>query len=471
MSLPNIYNFIILDIDDSEIEAVQSNIRTLENTLSDLAVSLMAELREKGIPAESVIDWCSNAPRSMNREGVIDALGKKELKENKTLSSLFRFLGTQVWNFIDYHLLEFIISRLGSESLQQRMKDYVSRLQGFRRSTSMSSFIQSWSGRFQKPEDYDEVTATFNTDCTIELVDQFRRQLQEKLLLLPPLSKFCAMLYYKHKNGGFMVTSLPPEVENQLETDSGDIVTSLPPEVENQLETDSGDIVTSLPPDVKNHLETDSGDIVHSIDTLSFTKAGMRYRNEPMGVTIDVPEGAIKEGFLDIKVGLALYGPFSYPDGLRPVSVVLLMCPQQEVTLLKPIRVILPHIIDCAQDSDYSNCGLTPLKACHDNYDDVKKMNRFEAFDVEDLKVFKHKSFNYSSFHIDHFCYVCLAAGTRPLNISYCLSRINPQVFPLNRVSTMCFCVCFCMKACLEVSINCNLYNNNVLYIFSAEAE
>ncbi len=29
------------------------------------------------------------------------------------------------------------------------------------------------------------------------------------------------------------------------------------------------------------------------------------------------------------------------------------MCPQQEVTLLKPIRVILPHIIDCVQDSDY----------------------------------------------------------------------------------------------------------------------
>ena len=139
-------------------------------------------------------------------------------------------------------------------------------------------------------------------------------------------------------------------------------------EAKNQLESDSGEMMTS-----KSSL--------HSIDTLSFTKAGMRYRNEPMGVTIDVPEGAIKEGFLDIKVGLALYGPFSYPDGLRPVSVVLLMCPQQEVTLLKPIRVILPHIIDCAQDNiDCGNCGLTPLKACHDNYDDLKKMNRFEPF-------------------------------------------------------------------------------------------
>ncbi len=118
------------------------------------------------------------------------------------------------------------------------------------------------------------------------------------------------------------------------------------------------------------------------------------------------------------------------------------MCPQQEVTLLKPIRVILPHILDCAQDSiDCSNCGLTPLKACHDNYDDVKKMNRFEAFNVEDLKVFKHKSFNYSSFLIDHFCYVCLAAGTRPLNFLYCLSRINPKVFPLNSIKNVFLCV------------------------------
>ncbi len=193
--------------------------------------------------------------------------------------------------------------------------------------------------------------------------------------------------------------------------------------------------------------------LLYFIDTLSFTKAGMRYQNESMGVAINVPEGAIKEGSLDIKVGLALYGPFSYPDGLRPVSVVLLMCPQQEVTLLKPIQVILPLIIDCAQDSiGCSNCGLTPLKACHDNYDDVKKMNRFEAFDVENLEVFKQGSFNYSSFLIDHFCYVCLAAGiTRPLNLLYCLSRIKPSVFPLNRSSTIHFCVSFCVQACLKV--------------------
>ncbi len=188
--------------------------------------------------------------------------------------------------------------------------------------------------------------------------------------------------------------------------------------------------------------------LLHPIDMLSLTKVGMRYHNESMGVTIDVPEGAIKEEVLDMKVGFALYGPFSYPDDLRPVSVVLFLCPQQEVTLLQPIQVTLPLIIDCAQDN--INCGLTPLKACHN--DDVKKMNRFEAFDVKYLKIFKHKSFNYSSFLIDHFCYVCLAAcPTRPLNLSYCLSRIKPSVFPLNRQSTIHFCVSFCIKACLKV--------------------
>ncbi len=190
--------------------------------------------------------------------------------------------------------------------------------------------------------------------------------------------------------------------------------------------------------------------IPESLYMLSLTKAEMRYHNESMGVTIDVPEGAIKEEVLDMEVGFALYGPFSYPDGLRPVSVVLLLCPQREVTLLQPIQVTLPLIIDCDQDS--IDCCLTPLKACHDKYDDVKKMNRFEAFNVEDLKVFKHKSFNYSSFLIDHFCYVCLAARpTPPLNLSYCLSRIKPSVFPLNRQSTIHFCVSFCMEACLKV--------------------
>ncbi len=182
---------------DQEIdEAVQGNIRILEDTLSDLAVLFMAELRQQGIPAEGVIDWCSNVPRSMNREGVINALGNKELEENKTLSSLFKFLGTQVWNFIDYHLLEFLISQKGSEGLQQRMKDYVSRIQEFCRSTSMFSFIQSWSGRFQKPKYYGETFEIDAQSCTIEFVDAWRCQLQKELLLLPPLSKFCAMLYY-----------------------------------------------------------------------------------------------------------------------------------------------------------------------------------------------------------------------------------------------------------------------------------
>ncbi len=228
--------------------------------------------------------------------------------------------------------------------------------------------------------------------------------------------------------------------------------------------------------------EADSGEmmipksLLYSIDTLPFTKSGMRYRNESMGVTIDVPEGAMKEEHLDIKVGLALYGPFSYPDGLRPVSVVLLMCPQHEVTLLKPIRVTLPLIIDYAQDSiDCRDCSLTPLKACHNNCD-IKKMNKFEAFNVEDLKVFKHKNFNYSSFLIDHFCYLCLAAGTaRPLNLSYCLSRIKPLVFPLNRSSSIHFCVSFCMKACLEVSIKVIMGNIipvlNILFFAGAEWE
>ncbi len=157
-----------------------------------------------------------------------------------------------------------------------------------------------------------------------------------------------------------------------------------------------------------------------------------------------------------MKVKVALCGPFSYPDDLRPVSVVLLMCPQQEVTLLKPIRVILPLIIDSTQSS--IDCSLTPLKAYHHN--DVKKVNRFDAFDVKDLKTFKHKNFNYSSFLIDHFCYVCLASGTsRPLKPSYCFSCIKPLVFPLNRSSTIHFCVSFCMEACLKVIDNYKYVN------------
>ena len=53
------------------------------------------------------------------------------------------------------------------------------------------------------------------------------------------------------------------------------------------------------------------------------THDGRRYYDEHNDFGLEIPAGAIPEGEgITIDIGVALYGPFQYPEGLRPVSPV-----------------------------------------------------------------------------------------------------------------------------------------------------
>ena len=57
------------------------------------------------------------------------------------------------------------------------------------------------------------------------------------------------------------------------------------------------------------------------------TSQGIEYNDEWNDFTLKIPQGAIPEGeSLTIDIGVALYGPFQYPEGLRPVSPVFWIC-------------------------------------------------------------------------------------------------------------------------------------------------
>ena len=64
------------------------------------------------------------------------------------------------------------------------------------------------------------------------------------------------------------------------------------------------------------------------ITTLSdCTTEGRKFTDSTNDFSLEIPEGAIPEGErLTIDVGVALFGPFQFPEGLRPVSPVLGLC-------------------------------------------------------------------------------------------------------------------------------------------------
>ena len=66
-----------------------------------------------------------------------------------------------------------------------------------------------------------------------------------------------------------------------------------------------------------------------------------------------------------MEVAVALYGPFQFSNGKQPISPILWLCPQEDVTLLKPMTIVLPHtMIDLSPD-DAQKFGVSFAKADH----------------------------------------------------------------------------------------------------------
>ena len=99
------------------------------------------------------------------------------------------------------------------------------------------------------------------------------------------------------------------------------------------------------------------------------TCQGIEYNDEWNDFTLKIPQGAIPEGeSLTIDIGVALYGPFQYPEGLRPVSPVFWICvgDKNYFHFLKPVEVTIPHFLTLDGEEDVQSLGLTFLKGEHE---------------------------------------------------------------------------------------------------------
>ena len=72
------------------------------------------------------------------------------------------------------------------------------------------------------------------------------------------------------------------------------------------------------------------------------TSQGIEYYDEWNDFTLKIPHGAIPEGeSLTIDIGVALYGPFQYPEGLTPVPPMFWICVQDK----KYFHFFKPHFL------------------------------------------------------------------------------------------------------------------------------
>ena len=170
-------------------------------------------------------------------------------------------------------------------------------------------------------------------------------------------------------------------------------------------------------------------DCMTLISTVSdITSGGVKFFSKSNDFTLDIPRGAVPENErLTLDVGVALFGPFQFPEGLRPVSPVFWVCVRDNSTFQfsKPVTVTIPHFLSLRSDEDVQSLGLTFLKAKH-----TKNMEgMYEFCEIDGAMKFQTSS-KFGVLKTRHFCSLCIACRDTPecLNkTQFCMTSLLPK--------------------------------------------
>ncbi len=155
------------------------------------------------------------------------------------------------------------------------------------------------------------------------------------------------------------------------------------------------------------------------------------------GIEVEIPNGAVAPEDSDCSITMAVFlntTPCSYPCDVQEISPVVMLKPDKEVELLKPIKVTIPHFLRGKMDSEDNLAHMGVLKAS-----DTSK-NKNEIFKFEKLLdgcKLLHFGTNedgdgIATFEIRHFCFLQLYADSSlhdkiALRTRYCLCRLDPK--------------------------------------------
>ena len=184
---------------------------------------------------------------------------------------------------------------------------------------------------------------------------------------------------------------------------------------------------------------------------LHCTQTGRTYYDDINDFGLEIPEGAIPRGeTISIDIGVALYGPFQFPPGMRPVSPVFWVCVRQTnfSHFLKPITIILPHFLSLEHDEDIQSVGLTFLKAQHE-------LNHHQMYEFQPAKGREYfEPFKKSGvLQTTHFCSLCISSKDTMKAIkmaTFCVTAVIPRTFSADESSYAVFYVTFLLGTCLE---------------------
>ena len=178
---------------------------------------------------------------------------------------------------------------------------------------------------------------------------------------------------------------------------------------------------------------------------------GRYYHDVHHDFILEIPEGAIPKGeSITIDIGVALHGPFQYPEGLRPVSPVFWVCvrDQKNFQFLKPVNVTIPHFLHLKNLSDIESLGVTFLKSDHE-------MNSQQMYPFQQAAgdmLFKPFGKYSVLLQTTHFCSQCVGSKDTMESLkkaNFCLTSVLPNEISFHQPSYAYFFITFMQATCL----------------------
>ena len=171
------------------------------------------------VPVDELLDDLTLLPIGLRRE--YQESIKKELLQigtTESITQIFHLLVNPLSTFLDYKLVEYLISKYGSKQLKGDMADYVDDVNRFKHDTTVADLMECWDGIEDLSLNYTKLQVRFGedpTECSLERLDQHRKKICSRYKLSE-----LVMVLINLKPGSFIATWCIPTVQ------FGELVTS-----------------------------------------------------------------------------------------------------------------------------------------------------------------------------------------------------------------------------------------------------
>ena len=157
---------------------------------------------------------------------------------------------------------------------------------------------------------------------------------------------------------------------------------------------------------------------------------------------------------IHFEIGVAMYGPFIFPENTQPISPILWLCIEEEnIELKKSFQVVLPHYLTGIPKERVQHHQIAFAKARHNDYSfiDDQMTFKFQKSEVEPILASSGYR-NYAVLVSKHCCFYCLQAKQSEelaKDAGYCLTRIESFLTPVR--NEFYFSVTYFLETCLRV--------------------